>query len=281
MRIVYYRNIKKVYDVSNVLISRDCSRCKRHLSKMEFPETKSKSYVDGIKGKCIDCTKEYFNDYAATNSEELKEYRKSYYVENKEVMDNKSKRHYLNNKEAISAYHKQWREENKDHLKTYHRKWSNDNKDSINEYKSLFTSKRRTILKKLPSDLTQEDWISIKSRFDSQCALSSSDDITIEHFIPSSIGHGGTTIYNCYPISGSLNYSKNNRNPFEWANEQIEKGTIDINKWNELVLYLANMSGLSVIDYEEFVYWCFENKRESSEILDDTSSLDLWLKERW
>lgn len=280
LKVVYYRDIKKVYDENSILISRDCSKCKRHLEANSFPQTKGASYIDGIKGKCKDCTKGYFDEYAATNHEVLKNYRQSYYVENKEEIDRKNKEYHEKNKEAMAEYHRRWRTENKDHLKAYHEAWSNENRDSLNEYKSLFTSNRRTIMKKLPSDLTAEEWISIKSRFDFKCALSNSEETTLEHFIPSSIGHGGTTIHNCYPLDSSLNYSKNNKNPFKWVKVQIENGNINIHKWNELVAYLANMNGLSASDYKEFVDWCFKNKRKSSEILDDTSSLDLWLKER-
>lgn len=213
LRVVYYRDIKKVYSEGNVLISRDCSKCKRHLERAEFPQTRNTSYIDGIKGKCKDCTKNYFDEYAATNHEVLKSYRQNYYVENKEEIDRKNKEYNQKNKQAVAIYHKQWSEENKQHLKDYRETWNNDNRDSLNEYKSLFTSNRRTILKRLPSDLTAEEWIAIKSRFDFKCALSNSEDITLEHFIPSSIGHGGTTIYNCYPLGASLNYSKNSKNP--------------------------------------------------------------------
>lgn len=278
--IVYYRNIKKVYNKDNILISRDCSECKEHLLVENFPETSSKSYKDGIRGKCKECTRKWFSDYEKENESKLRKYRQDYYEKNKEVINKKGRVYRENNKEKMSVNHKKWRKENKDHLKRYREKWNEENREHLNLYKTIHTAKRRALIRKLPFDLDSDSWDEILLKFNYKCPLTGSEEISLEHFIPLSTGHGGTTIANCYPLEQGLNASKQGRNPFKWVESKIKDGDIELEDWNNLVLYLANMNGLTFSEYKDFVDWCFNNKRDTKEILDDTSSIEIWINER-
>jgi hypothetical protein len=123
---------------------------------------------------------------------------------------------------------------------------------------------RGTTLATLPDSLSVTEWREIREHFDNKCAISGSENIAIEHFIPLSWGHGGTILGNVYPLDSDLNLSKSDKNPFEWAAEQ----DIDLDAWKRLVAFLAVQNGLSVDDFKAFVYWCEDNKK--------FSSIELW-----
>lgn len=293
------KEIRKIYD-NGVLISRDCSKCDRHLEFDLFPKTKNKSYKDGIRGQCKECMYGYFKKYEESNREELQDYRKNYYQENKEEIDRKNSLYYQQNKEKMSLYYKQWRIENKERLEEYYNQWKDENKDHLYLYKKAYheanrehieeykkewaeknphkvktsQAKRKTLLKNLPSTMTEDDWIDICSIFDGKCALTDSRDITLDHFIPIYTGHAGTIIGNCYPLDGVTNYSKNKQNPFEWVNRPDMN--INKEKWDLLINILASQNNLTVEEFTSYVYWCFENIRDKDEIDDTVSSVDLW-----
>ncbi|MFT9488292.1 MAG: hypothetical protein ACH0QD_13140 [Tepidibacillus sp.] len=58
-------------------------------------------------------------------------------------------------------------------------------------------------------------WRQIKEEFDNRCAYSMSFHLSMDHFIPQSIGHGGTYVGNVYPLDPRLNSSKGDKNPLE------------------------------------------------------------------
>ncbi|MED1350592.1 hypothetical protein P4U51_30005, partial [Bacillus paranthracis] len=86
--------------------------------------------------------------------------------------------------------------------------------------------------------------------------------IHLDHFIPLAWGHGGTIIENMIPLRGDLNISKNDRNPFEWIKREDIREIVDMAKWHETIEYLAKLNGMTTKEYEEYVYWCEENKRD-------------------
>lgn len=294
--------IKKVYNSHDKLISRDCSKCRRHLEFELFPKTKSKSYKDGIRGQCKECMSGYFKNYEEENREDLQQYRREYYQENKQRIDHKNSEYYKQNKEAISSYYKLWREDNRSHLESYYQEWRNLNQDHLYLYKKAYAesnkemianykkqwsqenkhrlsavrANRKAIIKRLPNTLTEDEWINICSVFDGGCALTNSGDITLEHFIPISIGHGGTYLGNCYPLDGVLNYSKNKGNPFEWIKKPDIFNSINMERWNFLIQFLATQNKLTVTEFEAYVNWCFDNPRSIEEIDSSINSIELW-----
>jgi hypothetical protein len=146
-------------------------------------------------------------------------------------------------------------------------------RDSRLKYNSNVKSMRRV----LPNRLNKGEWNEIRGAFEYTCALSDSKEVALEHFIPVSWGHGGTTIDNCYPLCSYLNSSKAGHNPFEWIETQPN---IDRDKWNDLIFYLATHNGLTVEQYRDFVYWCEDNKRTLDEIrTDKRDSIEIWFEE--
>jgi hypothetical protein len=135
---------------------------------------------------------------------------------------------------------------------------------------------RRAKEKALPGDLTDEQWIITLEYFDHACALTGETNPTLEHAIPIDIGHGGTTHWNSYPLSGPLNSSKSATNIFEWRRKRND---IDKRKFNSLICYLADQCELTVDEYIEFYNWCFKNPRLTVEEIEadgDKDSLTLW-----
>jgi len=91
-----------------------------------------------------------------------------------------------------------------------------------------------------------------------------------------STGHGGTYEGNLILLDQDLNLSKSTSNPFIWAetlpSEQKEM-------FDKVVQYLAEINGLTIDEYREFVFWCFENPRGIEDITDENrDSLELWLR---
>jgi hypothetical protein len=53
---------------------------------------------------------------------------------------------------------------------------------------------------------------------------------------------------------------------------------IDLKRFNQVVQYLSELNGLTTFEYEEFVYWCYENTRTVEEFeKDNRESIQIWL----
>lgn len=190
--------------------------------------------------------------------------------------------------ECYVEYMRNWRSSNEDKTLVYGRKWKLGNRERKLELDRLYRKNNKDSIRvseqnrlarkiKLPNTLTNVDLKDIHESFGGKCAISGEVAEALDHFISLSIGHGGTTKENIIPLSTSINSSKQARNPFEWAESYISEQ--HRNNFHKVVEYLADLNGLTVDKYREFVFWCFENKREVDEITDDTrDSLALWLR---
>ncbi|MBL4952056.1 hypothetical protein JK635_07510 [Neobacillus sp. YIM B02564] len=141
---------------------------------------------------------------------------------------------------------------------------------------------KRSQEKGLQGDLHVDQWEQILHDFSYRCPFTGSYEISMEHFIPESLGHGGTTIGNVYPITPSLNASKSNANPFLWR-ETLSKA--NQSRFDEIVSYLAEQLSLTPDEFREYVFWCFGHPRSNEQIKQDncrglTSSLALWQYEK-
>lgn len=154
-----------------------------------------------------------------------------------------------------------------------------DHKKANPEQYRTYRQTRRAREAALPSDLTTDQWLATMDHFGHSCALTgATEDLHLEHAVPLAIGHGGTIIWNCYPLVGSLNCSKSASNLFEWA-----KGRSDIDKqrFNGLISFLADQCGLTVDEYYDFYNWCFRNPRLAVEEIEsdgNCDSLTLWTR---
>lgn len=127
----------------------------------------------------------------------------------------------------------------------------------------------------LPVPLTIFEMEKINDYYESRCALTDSINIVYEHFIPVSWGHGGTYKGNIYLLSNSMNLSKGDQNPFRWIRKVEDK--IIKGRWNKLVRRLAALNGLTIKEFEDYVYWCEKNKRTREDNLKDNRlSIDQW-----
>lgn len=149
----------------------------------------------------------------------------------------------------IAPYVKAWVMDNKEKHAVYVKKWQIRNPDRMKEA----NLRRRARVESLPNDF---DIRVMRKNFGNACALTGVEDVHMDHFIPISWGHGGTTNGNIYPLSSELNLSKHNRNPFEWFESVKDERGLDESKFNELVAKLAELNKMSVEEFTEYVYWC-------------------------
>jgi hypothetical protein len=142
--------------------------------------------------------------------------------------------------------------------------------------KKKYTNERDAILKCLPKTLTSRQIKELKTN--ALCALSgTTDDVTMDHFIPIEWGHGGEYIGNIFFLNRKLNASKSSKNPFNWIKSVSTSEIIDMSYWSELVVRLAADNGLNITDFKHYVDWCEKNKRSIAQLNDDnTPSLKLW-----
>lgn len=232
-----------------------CSKCnKKYPATIEY-FYKASANKDGFNSWCKDCHKSY-----------NKKYSKEYYQENKDKLLNYQKEYYQENKESVLAYQKGYYEENRSEVlnrcnhyaknhknekrqydKIYRLKnkskilqYREDNKEIIAKKKSIYRKnnrekqniynhRRKAKAKQLPATLTEEQWISIKEKFNNSCAYCGmteeehlkqfGEQLHQEHFIPLSNG-GGYTHNNIIPACKSCNSSKWNNNFFDWYPKQ-------------------------------------------------------------
>lgn len=135
---------------------------------------------------------------------------------------------------------------------------------------------RKALLYHLPWNVTDGELQTLKEQ---RCAIShkNSFDVTVDHFIPISWGHGGNIIGNIYPLDRTLNRTKSSLNPFRWVNRQGVKEKINRRLWDELIANLASLNGVTVRDFTRYVNWCEKNKRDLNQVKNDPRlSLEIW-----
>lgn len=233
--------------------AKKCSCCKK-IKPLEKYSLESKGFL-GRKSQCKKCISDRMHKYYIDN--DIKEKNTENYYINKNEIRNKRKDYYTKNKSRIIQNVKKYRENNP-FLGRIQRK---KRREKENLLIKKFGIKEQKILCR---------------NFNNSCSLSgNSNELVLDHFIPVSIGHGGTYLGNIVLLTHSLNANKTNKNPFEWIKTRPE---IDIDKFNKLVEYLAGLNNLNPKEYKEFVYWCFENPRTIEQIKKDgdKTSIELW-----
>lgn len=231
--------------------AKDCGRCGKIKPLTDFTEIKSSR--KGVGGRYSNC----------------KECERLYRIELEKIGDRRERRLI-----RVRNYEKGYRERRKE----LYRK----NISKMRNYSKIKDAKRLAYERNLRNDLTTSEYEEVLRIFDYKCALTGeSNDLTLDHFIPLWTGHGGTYVGNVYPLSSSLNYSKQNSNPFEWVSRNDIKSIISKEKWDFLIEYLAEKNGLTRDEFEQYVNWCFSNRREPDEIKDcNKTSLELFMMER-
>jgi hypothetical protein len=234
-RVVYFE------DTSGEIVAKVCTKCGK--SKILEDYAKHRTCLGGRKSVCKDCGSEY----REKNKERKSETTHKWYEANKEH-DNEKKR--------------KWRKENKEYCAEYLSNWRRDNHD-----KAIVLQQRRRACKySLPSTLTSEQYLKTMVYFDNACALTGlTENIEKEHAIPLSIGHGGTTFGNCYPMVNGLNQSKGTKNIFEWFNANQQRFNLEQWRFDRLIDWLASANAMSVEEYRAYVYECHANPNVTDE----------------
>lgn len=167
---------------------------------------------------------------------------------------NATKKYRKENPEWAIQYEKKRYEENREALLEKSRRWEQENREKSNARHR----RRRARVRSLPDTLTAQQQQLLMLAQNHECILTGDkENLDLEHFIPVSIGFGGTTYQNCYYMNSSLNYSKWKKNPFEWIKTQ-EEG-IQERFYTKLVPMLAKRNKMNIEEFEAYVYECFES----------------------
>jgi hypothetical protein len=267
------RNIIIKMLVDNIIVEhKECSQCNNLLPLSEYH--KAKRGLGGRVAKCKNCVNLYFLE----NKGRISENSRKYYQENKEKRLEYTKKYRKENPSKVNDWNKKAQKiyyyRNKETRLNNYKKWKKENPLKAQKNDMNWRTKRKL----LPSILSYDELLELKNH---QCVLTGdTNDIALDHFIAVSTGHGGTYLGNIIPLKSILNSSKHNKNPFDWINTRPD---IDINEFNNVVKYLANLNKLTPDEYKNFVYWCFDNPRTIEQIkLDgDKTSLELWKESQY
>jgi hypothetical protein len=223
-----------------------CSRCNEWKPLGMFGETKQGDV--GYVAHCRPCDAKRVQKYRGENNDKVKERDKLRYRLNTDKMLERNRKYYEKNREEILIK-----------VSTYQR----ENRQIMN----AIGQRRLARKKRLPSTLTAKQYEKTLGYFENACALTGrNDNIEREHAIPLSIGHGGTTFENCYPMANGLNQSKGNKNIFEWFEANRQRFELSQERFDKLIAYLASANAMIVEEYRDYVYWCHANPRSIDEI---------------
>lgn len=139
----------------------------------------------------------------------------------------------------------------------------------VHAYNVNKSHKRRAFKNELPNDMTAKEWNQVKAIFDNRCFLTGKlldkTNRSMEHVIPLCTGHGGHIVENVLPMDRSLNMGRKDKNILEWFNEF--DATLEMHRrLDEAVEYLAELNGLTVDEYWQYVYYCDEFRRTIEEV---------------
>ncbi|QWG60325.1 hypothetical protein [Bacillus mycoides] len=245
---------------------------KRYEENKEAENARNKKYREEHKEK--------LKEYLETNKDRIRERQKRFYEENIEMISEREKRYreknkdkikertgryYIKNKDKIRERTKKYNKENKDRVKARVRKYYEENK----ELHYLYGHRRRTIERCLPTTLLVDMLEGMRFEQHNECILTrGTEELDLEHFIPLSIGQGGTTYENCYYMDHYLNMSKHANNPFEWIKTQPSEYQDRFH--SILVPMLAARNDMTVEEFTEYVNWCFENPRTIEDLQEAT-----------
>lgn len=140
----------------------------------------------------------------------------------------------------------------------YHKRYAKTIQNSIQKRNYLFDN--------MLNNLTEVETENIFESFDNKCALTNVEgEIHLDHFVPLSWGKiavdkniGGTTFKNMLPLKSKINISKSDHNPFQWIKEACETHSIEKDRWEEVVNYMASKNQMTPVAYENAVSTCYE-----------------------
>ena len=188
-------------------VMRKCTKCGRWLvaSKDNFYKQKGGKYELG--SKCKECEKK------------------------------RRKQYYEANTQKVAEQTKQYREANRDKIFEYHKRYYKSPQGQVATFNH---HQRRRISEEQQGDgITKGQWVEMMSFFGWRCAYSgevlTKDNRTIDHIVPLN-SNGDNMIWNCVPMTRSLNSSKRDKDMLKWYREQdfySEARLAKIYEWKE------------------------------------------------
>lgn len=221
------------------VIGKTCTNCGSWKPLINY--YKSKKGLGGRNSICPEC---------------VKVLRTPYMEANREIRRERTRIWARENRERKTEYKRKWRLKNPG----YESKWWSEHRELAN----VIAQRRRSRVRALPSDLTYDEYLEVLSYFNNSCSLTGeSGDLHMDHVIPISTGHGGTTKGNIIPLKSELNLSKNDKNIFEWFEVNKSRLNLSQEKFDSLINWLASANGMSMAEYKEYVYYCHDNLIDS------------------
>ena len=218
-------------------VMKKCTKCGRWLvaNTVNFYKQKGGKYE--LHSKCKECINEQRKQYYEANNDKIAEREKQYRENNKDKIANRRKRYYEANKEKVFERNKQYRQDNKEKVAEYRKQYRQSPQGQVVRFNEH--QRRRTKEEQLGSGITKDQWLELMSFFDFKCAYSgetlSKDNRSIDHIVPLNSG-GDNMIWNCVPMTRSLNSSKQDKDMLEWYKEQDfydPKRLAKIYEWQE------------------------------------------------
>ena len=195
-------------------VFKKCTKCGRWLvvSTVNFNKNKTGKY--GLRGQCKECDKQYRQD-------------------NKEKITERNKRW----REGNPEYAKQWQEANKEKVAKHHKQYYQSPQGQVAMFNGC--QRRRIKGEQQGTGITKGQWLEMMKFFGWKCAYSgetlTKDTRSIDHIVPLN-SNGDNMVWNCVPMTRSLNSSKNDKDMLEWYEEQSfysEARLAKIYEWQE------------------------------------------------
>ncbi|QIG62556.1 HNH endonuclease [Sporosarcina phage Lietuvens] len=253
----------------------ECMECRRvkvlkhfrkHSKMTAEVSSKCRECLSRIAKKNADATAMYKREYYLANKKALGEQHSEYYRQNRGYLKEKARVYRSENIEDVRKRGEEYRKNNRPKLRKYYL----DNREYLlrkakesrikNPESSVVAHQlRRARELRLPNTLTKEQYADTMKHFGGCALTKETENLHMDHVIPISVGHGGTTIDNVIPLKRELNLSKSNSNIFEWF--ELNKGIYNLNDeaFNEAVGWLSKQLGISNGKYKDYVYWCHAN----------------------
>ena len=237
-----------------------CSTCKLEKPLNDF--AKASCNLDGLRGQCKTCIKQW----RLNNSERLKEYGKKYKEKNKEKIKQQMIQWRLNNKEHIKEYEKThnkiYKEKNKEKLRLKAKEYVIKNKDKVIESRKKHYIKNKDKINKY-----KKEWFRNKMKTDYLFNLKHSTRRLIGMCLRNN-GYSKTSktfkILGCTPIEFKEYLEKQFTDGMSWDNQ---------GKWHLDHIYPISLAK----DEEELIrlnhytnfqpLWAIDNIRKSNKVL--------------
>ena len=169
---------------------------------------------------------------STVNFHKDKRYKYNLTSQCKECRNVRNKQWYKDNRNKKLEYQKQWHQDNRDKKLEYDKQWYEANKEQRKQYYqspqgqvAIFNGyqRRRAKQEQQGTGITKDQWSEMMSFFDWKCAYSgetlTKDTRSIDHIVPLN-SNGDNMIWNCVPMTRSLNSSKNDKDMLEWYRGQ-------------------------------------------------------------